>query len=885
MSVSSLNIEIAARIGNFQRSIATVERDLQRFASKMNRIGDTISQSISLPLLALGVSAVKAAGDMEELRLALTATMTDAGYSISDAKDELELLRKSALAPGLDLEQAVRASIRLQNVGFSAANARKTIEELANAIAMGGGSADDLNEIVNQFSQMIGKNKILNEDLKIVMARMPKMASLMQTAFGTVDLDKIRQSGISAKEFVEKVTQAASGLGRVQGGIKNSIVNAFSAIKQAAAGLGDELNRVFDFNKISNDFAASVGNMVAWFKSLDDSTKKMIVEFGVFLVALGPAAKVIAGVASVMQSLKVAQGILVDGYKKLATGVLSAVEAFKKMDTATKLTVIGLALAAVTALYFAYKSWSEEMSAAQIAQQGVQNVTVKAQQSIVEQKMHIDKLVATIKSENATYDQKKAALDELQKIQPEYYKGLSLEKDIINQITAAQQKGNQALYDKALAVAAQERLVELAKEELDTTKTLEQASTSYWQKTQSALMHTAKLALGGGLVGMFDKSFAEVDAEKVQQNIKKINEARGLEKESLTDIILKYEQANGAIETNTAVTDNNTRSVTTHTDKLNAFQKATKELGAAMTMQFLTGQIDEQAQIDKTLDKIQDLVKDGYKVEGKEIQELLKYIEKLKKARKEVNDNYKPNTSGNPSNPNGPVQPLPGAGPVNVVSQTAGETPTISPDFAQKATDWTKDHTKAIDEWAKKVQEAKVIAEDFFKKNGEGAKGLMTLSEQLAEVTSNTLGDASKSWADYGKAVISAISDAIGAMIKQYVAAMLVKVATNLGLGPIASLALSGLVGGLASGLFKRLVGSIAMADGGIVSGPTHALVGEYPGARSNPEVVAPLSKLKSMIGGGAPASMQVYGMIRGNDIYISSEKSKTIFNRINGNG
>ena len=127
MSVSSLNIEIAARIGNFQRSIATVERDLQRFASKMNRIGDTISQSISLPLLALGVSAVKAAGDMEELSLAMTATMTDAGYSISDAKEELELLRKSALAPGLDLEQAVRASIRLQNVGFSAVSARKTI--------------------------------------------------------------------------------------------------------------------------------------------------------------------------------------------------------------------------------------------------------------------------------------------------------------------------------------------------------------------------------------------------------------------------------------------------------------------------------------------------------------------------------------------------------------------------------------------------------------------------------------------------------------------------------------------------------------------------------------------------------------------------------------
>jgi hypothetical protein len=39
-------------------------------------------------------------------------------------------------------------------------------------------------------------------------------------------------------------------------------------------------------------------------------------------------------------------------------------------------------------------------------------------------------------------------------------------------------------------------------------------------------------------------------------------------------------------------------------------------------------------------------------------------------------------------------------------------------------------------------------------------------------------------------------------------------------------------------------------AAGGIVSGPTAALVGEYPGARTNPEVIAPLNKLQNMLGG-----------------------------------
>jgi hypothetical protein len=42
-----------------------------------------------------------------------------------------------------------------------------------------------------------------------------------------------------------------------------------------------------------------------------------------------------------------------------------------------------------------------------------------------------------------------------------------------------------------------------------------------------------------------------------------------------------------------------------------------------------------------------------------------------------------------------------------------------------------------------------------------------------------------------------------------------------------------------------------AFANGGIIYGPTVGLMGEYAGASSNPEVVAPLNKLKDIIGGG----------------------------------
>lgn len=49
-------------------------------------------------------------------------------------------------------------------------------------------------------------------------------------------------------------------------------------------------------------------------------------------------------------------------------------------------------------------------------------------------------------------------------------------------------------------------------------------------------------------------------------------------------------------------------------------------------------------------------------------------------------------------------------------------------------------------------------------------------------------------------------------------------------------------------------MGAVAFAEGGIISGPTLGLMGEYPGASHNPEVVAPLNKLQDLIepAGGA---------------------------------
>jgi hypothetical protein len=134
------------------------------------------------------------------------------------------------------------------------------------------------------------------------------------------------------------------------------------------------------------------------------------------------------------------------------------------------------------------------------------------------------------------------------------------------------------------------------------------------------------------------------------------------------------------------------------------------------------------------------------------------------------------------------------------------------------------------------------------------------------------------------------MKQAMGEMAKSVIAALLAEtVATAIAnafktaknAGPAAAFLGPTLAAAGAAGV-KALFNSIpAFADGGIISGPTLAQVGEYRNASSNPEVIAPLNKLKDMIGGGQ--TVQVVGTISGNDILISSERAAIDRGRLRG--
>jgi len=113
----------------------------------------------------------------------------------------------------------------------------------------------------------------------------------------------------------------------------------------------------------------------------------------------------------------------------------------------------------------------------------------------------------------------------------------------------------------------------------------------------------------------------------------------------------------------------------------------------------------------------------------------------------------------------------------------------------------------------------------------------------------------------------SSFVENIKKVVKQLLIQLAVMTAINLLMGG------TGMTLGKAFGAAKTSI--LGLASGGLVTGPTMALVGEGSGTTaSNPEVVAPLDKLRGMLNEkGSSQQVEVFGRISGNDIFISNQR------------
>ena len=151
------------------------------------------------------------------------------------------------------------------------------------------------------------------------------------------------------------------------------------------------------------------------------------------------------------------------------------------------------------------------------------------------------------------------------------------------------------------------------------------------------------------------------------------------------------------------------------------------------------------------------------------------------------------------------------------------------------------------------VDNAKKNLEDF-------QSSMLAFGQSLAGGIQNVFNQLAQGGQSFGQIM--------GDILKQ----LLIKLASMVAAFAVLTVLTGGSVGTLGSFLKGGfgIPGATPMADGGIVSGPSHILAGEYPGAKSNPEVIAPLSKLKGMMGGG-----NLSARVSGRDLLFTGNRDK----------
>lgn len=153
-------------------------------------------------------------------------------------------------------------------------------------------------------------------------------------------------------------------------------------------------------------------------------------------------------------------------------------------------------------------------------------------------------------------------------------------------------------------------------------------------------------------------------------------------------------------------------------------------------------------------------------------------------------------------------------------------------------------------------------------------EGLSSFGDMLGGIMSGQI----NSFEDFGKNMIKAVAK----FMRSFGTALIATATASKAFkdfilkNPIAAAAAGvALVAGsaLITNMLNQGPQATAFAEGGIVSGPTLGLVGEYPGASSNPEVIAPLDKLKGMLNTNDQSGFVASTSIQGRDLAIILER------------
>lgn len=323
--VARLQVVIGARINEFNKEMGALQKNVKRtFASDnlgINKGALGVIAGVGVALGALGVASVKAAGQMGQTRIAFTTLLKDG----EKAKSFLSELEKFAASTPFELPGVLDASKRLLAFGFSAEQVIPILTAVGDSAAALGIGEEGIQRLTLAIGQMQAKGKVSAEEmLQLAEAGVPAwemLANKIGTDIPTA-MDKASKGQISAAEGIQAVISGMNskfgGMMEQQAQTVNGIMsNIQDSVTQSMVVIGDEIIEAFDIKPKLKGAQDALGEFTEKVKSigLADAIREIPSGFAGSMAviagaALGVAIPAIVALVGTMGTLAVGAGII-----------------------------------------------------------------------------------------------------------------------------------------------------------------------------------------------------------------------------------------------------------------------------------------------------------------------------------------------------------------------------------------------------------------------------------------------------------------------------------------------------------------------------------------------------------------------------------------------
>jgi gas vesicle protein len=573
------------------------------------------------------------------------------------------------------------------------------------------------------------------------------MAAGMEAAFGTNNIEAIRDTGISAKEFTLRLSEALAKLPQTQnvtGGLANAFENFSDNIFIAASELGAMIAEALNLEGVLKTLTKAVENTIGFLKSLSPQAQKVIVIFAAMLAAIGPLLFALGAFTKVW-------AVMLIGFKSFTSLGPKIAAAWAFVTGPVGLT-IGAIVGLVAILVILYKRF-----------ENVRRAINGLGMAFIE--------IAKLAKESFT-----AILEGFSRLKEGDFKGAA--QSFANGLKAFNpiEQGRAAALGFAKGFEDTTDYLTPAVENIK--KKVKEAQSAFGLSNFTPLDITAPTGGGGG-----GNTEPKIDTKALEAQEKAIS--------NITSNIAKLAQT------------------------------------AKGPFGFVRAELSKITVLTPELNKQKDA--------------LLEYQKAI----------------------------------LQVSNQAAifGENPL---DAQLRATESAL--SSALETFGPYSEAVRVLADEYDRlKNSIDQSNTATetakekqqrLGETISSIVSSigtSFSDAISGAVSFGEAMRKVITDVIGLLIQELVITVVKNTASSpLGkaLGP-AILPIAAAAGAAAGQLGKSLLNRVKLAKGGLAFGETMAVVGDNPGARTDPEVIAPLSKLKDYLnpaGGAFVAEARISG-------------------------